>query len=486
MLLLLLQLLLPSLLLEALSSSQSARWFQHRMPDGMPVAAAAGPSSALLFLEPELQVQVLRGLGPAGLRSARLACSALRSLADTQVVTGLQLDVVRSQRCLEAGSIYLPEDEQEGGHGEMIRPSLAELQDEEADIEEELDLDLPQLALQLLAIHNTLLHEQQGTAELQQLAQQHGRLVEMLGRHKKLHEVRRQQVEVRLEQAAVVQEQIERQINCMATADEAVVQLTAAKARFPALHRLTLRAAEVEDCVLDGAALSTALAAAPLGLLEQLALPRCRLNDAVIRQLDGKACRLDLGLHVENELQQQLTLLCKGGGWQANLHSLSLVESWGPVSPLSQWLSPLSALTSLRELTLKSRSIDSDAAQVLGGLTHLVTLRARDWVEGAGPTLPTSLCHLELLDIALGLGGGGEAAMQAPDELNEDFLVPRCIQRALPPGAKLSVHLNLCYGQCLQEWGSLQALLAMLGAQLRSWAGLRAGQGRRRWGAAWS
>ena len=38
--------------------------------------------------------------------------------------------------------------------------------------------------------------------------------------------------------------------------------------------------------MLDGAALSAALAAAPLGLLEQLAIHRCRLNDAVVWQLD--------------------------------------------------------------------------------------------------------------------------------------------------------------------------------------------------------
>ena len=62
----------------------------------------------------------------------------------------------------------------------------------------------------------------------------------MLERHKRLLEVRKQQVEVRLEQAAIIQKQIELQINCMATADEAVVQLTTAKTRFPALRRLTL------------------------------------------------------------------------------------------------------------------------------------------------------------------------------------------------------------------------------------------------------
>ena len=109
------------------------------------------------------------------------------------------------------------------------------------------------------------------------------------------------------------------------------------------LRRLKLGAAKHN--ILDGAALSAALAAAPLGLLEQLALPRCRLNDAVVRQLDdilvGTTCRLDLGLHVEEHddvgdfplLQPQLALLCQGGGWQANLHSLSLME-WS-ASPLS-------------------------------------------------------------------------------------------------------------------------------------------------------
>ena len=103
--------------------------------------------------------------------------------------------------------------------------------------------------------------------------------------------------------------------------------------------------------MLDGAALSAALAAAPLGLLEQLTLPLCHLSGAVVRQLDdsliGTACRLDLGLDFENAVvyfpllkTQLLTLLCCcGGGWQANLHSLSLVEN--SVSPLSQGLSPL-------------------------------------------------------------------------------------------------------------------------------------------------
>ena len=257
--------------------------------------------------------------------------------------------------------------------------------------------------------------------------------------------MRLQQVEVRLEQAAVIQEQIERQIKCMATAVEAVVQLTAAKARFPALRRLTLGAAESleleaegdEDCVLDGAALSAALAAAPLGLLEHLALPSCRLNDAVVRQLDdslsGKACRLDLGLHLVHVvhddadvgdsplLQPQLTLLCQGGGWQANLHSLSLAEYAS--SPLSRGLVPLSTLTALRELTLDGRSIDSDAGQVLGGLTQLVTLRAMAWAERAAPVLPTSLRHLELLgDFELGKGvWGGAGAIQDPDELHAAF-----------------------------------------------------------------
>ena len=260
------------------------------------MSAAAGPASALLSLEPELQVQVLKGLGPADLRSARLACSVLRCLADAQVVTRLKLDVVRSQRCPE-WSIYEPE-EQTWGPNEIIHPSLEDLQDEEGDIVAELGQDLPHLALQLLAIHDTLLHEQQGTAEQQQLAQQHRRLVEMLERHKRLHEVRRQQVEIRLEQTAKVEEHIALQLECMATTEKSVVQLTAAKARFPALRSLTLGAGKHECCMLDGA-----LAAAPLGLLEQLALPRCCLNDAVVRQLDdslGKACRLDLGLDLVN------------------------------------------------------------------------------------------------------------------------------------------------------------------------------------------
>ena len=439
----------------------------------MPAAAAAGPASALLSLQHELQVQVLRGLGPAGVRSARLACSGLRNLVDTQVVTGLQLGVGRSQRCLDADNIHRPEDEQDGV---TIRPSLEDLEIEEAGIVAELGLDLPQLDLELLAIHNTLIDEQQGAAELQQLAQQHGRLVEMLEQHKRLHEVRRLQAEVRLEQAGLIREQIDLQMKGMATAEEAVVQLTAAKARFPALRRLTLGAAEAKDCVLDGAALSAVLAAAPLGLLEQLALPHCRLNNTVTRQLDGKTCRLDLGLDLVDAfdgsplVQPQLDLLCQGGGWQASLHSLSLVEEGsGVISPLSNDLLPLSALTSLRELTLEARSIDSDAAQVLGGLTQLVTLRARAWEEGAVPTLPASLRHLELHHIELGLGGGGGAgAIQPPEELNEELQVPRCMLR---------VHLKVHHGQRLQEWGSLQALLARLGAQLRSCVAGAAGGG---------
>ena len=43
----------------------------------------------------------------------------------------------------------------------------------------------------------------------------------------------------------------------------------------------------------------------------------------------------------------------------------------------------------------------------------------------------------------------------------------------LPAGTKLRAHLELCYGYRLREWGSLQALLARLGAQLRGWAGLQ-------------
>ena len=111
---------------------------------------------------------------------------------DTQVVTGMKL-VVRTKRFLEAGRINWLEDELGG------RPCLEDLEDEEESIVADLDLDLPQLALELFVIDDTLIHEQQGTVELQQLARQHGRLVEMLMRQKRLHEVRRQQVEVRLE-----------------------------------------------------------------------------------------------------------------------------------------------------------------------------------------------------------------------------------------------------------------------------------------------
>ena len=188
----------------------------------------------------------------------------------------------------------------------------------------------------------------------------------------------------------------------------------------------------------------------------------------------GTACRLELGLYLGNEFgmfplhQRQLALLCQGGGWQANLHSLSLVEGSEAEPYVSQELLPLSTLTALRELTLASRIIDFDAAQVLGGLTQLVTLRAKAWAEEAGPTLPASLRHLELLDIELGQG-----ASWVEDELNEEVQVPCGIQRVLPAGAKLRVHLHLDYGDRLREWGSLQALLARLGAQLHSWAGLQ-------------
>ena len=193
----------------------------------MPVAAA---SAGQLSLVPELLVEFLRGLGPADLRSARLACSGLRSLVDTQVVTGLKLDVALSERP-PYWRIDEPEDEQADDNGVVFRHSLEDLEDEEAGIAAGLGLGLPQLALQLLAIHDTLLQEQKGIAELQQLAHLQGQLVEMLEQQMRLHEVRRQQVEVRLEQAAQVKEHIEQQLKCAATAEEAVVQLTAAKAR---------------------------------------------------------------------------------------------------------------------------------------------------------------------------------------------------------------------------------------------------------------
>ena len=108
---------------------------------------------------------------------------------------------------------------------------------------------------------------------------------------------------------------------------------------------------------------------------------------------------------------------------------------------------------------------------MLGGLTQLVTLRAAAWEEGAGPALPASLRHLELLD--MDLGRGGEELNHPLNELNEVLQVPRCIQRVLPAGTKLKVIFNLGYAHRLREWGSLQALLARLGAQLRSWAGLQ-------------
>ena len=58
----------------------------------------------------------------------------------------------------------------------------------------------------------------------------------MLGRHKRLHEVRRQQVEVRLEQAAIVQKQIELQMQSMATAVDAVVRPRPAFQRCAGSH----------------------------------------------------------------------------------------------------------------------------------------------------------------------------------------------------------------------------------------------------------
>ena len=203
--------------------------------------AASTDPAALLSLEPELQVQVLRGLGPADLRSARLACCGLRGLVDTQVVTGPQLDVVQSPRYpKEQEGLYWPERQQEDRY-RVTRLSLADLQAEEASIRQLLGeeiLDLQQLATQLVTSHNKLIHEQQSTAELQLLAQQYGLLVEMLGQHKRLHEVRMQQLEVRLEQAEMIQGQIQRQLKCMATAEEAVGQLTAFKGPLPSRSRL--------------------------------------------------------------------------------------------------------------------------------------------------------------------------------------------------------------------------------------------------------
>ena len=89
---------------------------------------------------------------------------------------------------------------------------------------------------------------------------------------------------------------------------------------------------------------------------------------------------------------------------------------------------------------------------MLGGLTRLVTLRAMAWEEGARP-------------------------IHAPHELDEEIQAPRCIQRVLPAGTKLRVHGGLLYGYCLQYWGSPQLLLAKVGAQLRSWAGLQVAAG---------
>ena len=116
---------------------------------------------------------------------------------------------------------------------------------------------------------------------------------------------------------------------------------------------------------------------------------------------------------------------------------------------------------------------------MLGGLTQLVTLRAIAWEEGARPSLPASLRHLELLGIELGHGGRRGYAPLPPIELSEEVEAPRCIQRVLPAGTKLRVRLHLCYGQRLREWGGLQSLLARLDAQLRGWAELQEAVGRR-------
>ena len=450
-------------------------------------------NSAINLLEPELQVQFLQALGPTDLRSARLACRNLRCLADKHVVTGLQLNVVASERTPgDQQGLYIPELEviprRGGDHVENARPSLRNLEAVETSLEEKLEAEEEEEQLDLYTAHRRLiLHEQQGTAELHQLVQQLDQHEGFMKHVKRLHEVRMQLVEVRQEQAAIVRKQVEHQLRCMATAEEAAAQLTAAKARFPALRRLTLGAAE--HCVLDGAALSVVLAAAPLGSLEHLSLPCCRLNDAAASQLDGlgQACRLDLGLDLcimypdglsddddeicELMLQPQLTLLGQGGGWRSNLQSLSLTDGHDRGALVSE-LGPLSALTALKELTLPDRSIDSDAAQVLQGMTQLVTLRANDWEEGAEPALPASLRHFELVGCALGREGGKHHGERlGPGELNKETHVPCCIQRVLPECAKLKLTLHLTYDE--RERGSLQALLAVLDAQLRDWAGLQ-------------
>ena len=304
----------------------------------------AAPHSPLLSLEPELQVQVLSGLGPADLRSARLACRGLRCLTDTHVVTGLELQVVRS-RSSRGGGLRRREEDEEEEEGEEEYDEEYEREEEEYDeeyeggegeeeydeegdeeYEEEEMLDVQEWSRRLAPIRGTLRsREQQSLATLRRLGRQLGKVKEGLranfpedsgfwdingadffGCAEDYEEQQDPQLEQQInrlrKQVTKMSREIGRQLVCMATAEEAVAQLL--QARFPSLHRLTLGAAR--GCVLDGAALSAVLEAAPLGQLKRLSLRRCCLNIAVLAQLDrilgGGACCLDLGLDLMSGL----------------------------------------------------------------------------------------------------------------------------------------------------------------------------------------
>ena len=189
-------------------------------------------------------------------------------------------------------------EEEEGEQEYGVRRSMEE--------EEYDDDDVQRWSRRLAPIRGTLCsREQQSVATLRQLGRQLGKIKEgvradfpednsvfwdihgsVWGSSEDYEEQqdpqREQQINQLRRQVTEMSTEIGRQLVCMATAEEAVAQLL--QARFPSLRRLTLGVAR--GCVLDGAALSAVLAAAPLGHLKRLSLRRCCLNDEALEQLD--------------------------------------------------------------------------------------------------------------------------------------------------------------------------------------------------------
>ena len=436
----------------------------------------------VLSLTADLQAAVLKNLGPGCLSDARLVCSQLRGLVDQQLVTGLELQV----------------------------PGREVLRWRDIDLGPQ---DLEDASLRRLCL------EQQDKLWLQAAAE-HWQMLEKLEQEKNAEEGPEQEGQQLADEdedapnksmTQIMTQTVSRQLESIVATEKAVVQLTSAFCRFPALRRLSLGArwgrlysgGGGSFCaqLLDGAALSSLLAAVPPGRLGSLTLCRCRLNDMVLAQLGGLLLGTDCDLSLELDPRngedrvdghgkgdgegyplslQQLTLLGSSAVVVSHLQGLSLEEGFHYFDGrrISKLGPALTALTALTTLTLPGRHIDSETRQLLQGLTRLTVLRVGNWYvnDDRGVTeevaLPASLRCLELLD-------GIELVRWAPAWPGPSrpcvYLLAAgasAIQRLLPAHATLKACLAM-----LSDMGSLslqdkEEWRGALDVGVRVWAGL--------------